>query len=326
MAETDTQADDFISRWQDKDGTEQSNLQLFLTELCELLAVDKPVPAAADNTENAYVFERRVDMAQYDGQVNRGFIDLYRRDCFVLEGKQSNKKLDSGGWNKAMLRAYEQADAYIRAMPVEEGKPPFLIVTDVGRSIELFSEFSRSGSTYIPFPDSSSHRLKLEALRYPETRAMLAAIWADPESLDPSKRSAKVTRAIANHLAGLAKSLEKFHSAEVVGTFLMRCLFTMFAEDVGLLPKDSFTDLLERLHDKPESFAPAVQHLWTLMNAGGYDGVTMEQIKRFNGGLFADASALKLSRGQIQMLYQAARSDWQYVEPAIFGTLLERAL
>lgn len=71
-----------------------------------MLGVDKPDPATADNELNSYVFERRVDMPQPDGKINRGFIDLYRRDCFVLEGKQSNQKLDSGSWDKAMFRAY----------------------------------------------------------------------------------------------------------------------------------------------------------------------------------------------------------------------------
>ena len=32
---------------------------------------------------------------------------------------------------------------------------------------------------------------------------------------------------------------------EEVAHFLMRCLFTMFAEDVELLPEDGFTGLLE---------------------------------------------------------------------------------
>ena len=31
------------------------------------------------------------------------------------------------------------------------------------------------------------------------------------------------------------------HAQELVATFLMRCLFTMFAEDVGLLPGGAFT-------------------------------------------------------------------------------------
>ena len=322
----DTHADEFIKRWAGRDGTEKSNFQLFLSELCEMLAVDKPDPASADNENNGYVFERRVDIKHPDGTVTRGFIDLYKRGCFVLEGKQTSQKLDSQRWDKSMLRAHSQADGYIRSLTEDEGKPPFLIVSDVGRSIEIYSEFSRTGSTYTPFPDSSSHRLKLDDLRKQEVRGMLQGIWRDPMSLDPSKIAAKVTRQIANRLAELAKSLESEHGAEVVGTFLMRCLFTMFSEDVGLLPPKSFTKLLDKLQDKPESFAPALQNLWTLMNSGGYDAATMEQVKRFNGGLFADASALDLDKSQIKMLHSAALTDWKYVEPAIFGTLLERAL
>jgi len=323
---TSTSAESFIARWRDRDGTEKSNFQLFLGELCELLDVGKPDPAHADNELNGYVFERRVDIKHSDGSVTRGFIDLYKRGCFVLEGKQTGQKLESGRWDTSMKRAHAQADAYIRALPAFEGKPPFLLVTDVGRSLEIYAEFSRSGSVYTPFPDNNSFRIKLEDLRKPEVQALLRGIWNAPLSLDPAKKSAQVTRVIANQLAELAKSLEKFHAAETVGTFLMRCLFTMFAEDVGLLPQDSFTHLLERLQEHPESFTPALQSLWTLMDKGGFDGVSLQAIKRFNGGLFANAQALPLSRGQIQMLYAAARSDWQFVEPAIFGTLLERAL
>ena len=64
-------------------------------------------------------------------------------------------------------------------------------------------------------------------------------------SLDPSKPSAEVTREVATYLANLAKMLEsKGHAQETVAKFLMRCLFTMFAEDVGLLPAEAFTKAL----------------------------------------------------------------------------------
>jgi hypothetical protein len=54
---------------------------------------------------------------------------------------------------------------------------------------------------------------------------------------DPARISGNVTREIAAHLAGLARSLEgQGHHAEDVAGFLTRCLFTLFAEDVGLLP------------------------------------------------------------------------------------------
>jgi hypothetical protein len=42
--------------------------------------------------------------------------------------------------------------------------------------------------------------------------------------------------------------------------------------------------------------------------------------------LFADASAFALNGEQLEVLLQASQRDWSQVEPAIFGTLLERAL
>ncbi len=106
----------------------------------------------------------------------------------------------------------------------------------------------------------------------------------------------------------------------------MRALFTMFAEDVGLLPERSFTELLYRLRTKPENFAPMVENLWQTMNTGGFSPILEGKLLRFNGGLFADPRAIALDRDQLELLVRASEANWRYVEPAIFGTLLERAL
>ncbi|WP_284186809.1 class I SAM-dependent DNA methyltransferase [Zoogloea oryzae] len=327
MAEADNGIDLFLKRWSAAGGSERANYQLFLTELCALLGLPTPDPAGDDTRDNAYVFERRVVIRQPDGTSNNGFIDLYRRGSFVLEAKQTGKTLDTSGWDKAMLRAHNQADQYVRALPADEGRPPFILVVDVGRNIELYAEFSRSGATYTPFPDPQSHRIRLEDLRKEDVRQRLRAVWLDPLTLDPSRQSARVTRQIADQLASLAKSLEAAdHPAEKVASFLMRALFTMFAEDVGLLPDRAFTQLLERLQTKPANFAPMLESLWQSMNAGGFSPILEEKVLRFNGGLFADASAIPLDRDQLELLLNASRADWRFVEPAIFGTLLERAL
>jgi hypothetical protein len=319
--------DTFLARWQKAGGTERANYQLFLTELCSLLGLPLPEPAGDDTRDNAYVFERRVVINQPDGSSNNGFIDLYKRGSFVLEAKQTGKTLDSSGWDKAMLKAHNQADQYARALPAEEGRPPFILVVDVGRNIELYAEFSRSGATYTPYPDSRSHRIRLEDLRKEEVRERLSAVWLDPLSLDPARRSAKVTREIADQLAKLAKSLEAAgHSPQLVSSFLMRALFTMFAEDVGLLPERGFTELLQRLKNRPDTFAPMLEHLWQTMNSGGFSPILESTLLKFNGGLFAEASAIALDRDQMELLLKASEADWRYVEPAIFGTLLERAL
>jgi len=340
----------FIDRWARSGAAERANHQLFISELCDLIGVPHPDPATPDNSANAYVFERVITFQDGDGKTSPGFIDLYKRGCFVLEAKQGadapteepmslatqelRRKLrkghgrrGSGAWDDSMLRARGQADRYIRALSTEEGRPPFLIVLDVGHSIELFSEFSCTGGTYIPFPAAGSHRIFLPDLQRPEIRERLKEVWTNPSELDPTRRSARVTREIASQLAKLAVSLEKAgHSAEVASSFLMRCLFTMFAEDVGLLMRGGFTHLLESMRDTPEHFAPMVEELWGKMNTGGFSASLRTNILQFNGGLFANSTALDLTKDQVQLLIEAAKSDWRDVEPAIFGTLLERAL
>ncbi|MDF7826413.1 hypothetical protein P4B35_20455 [Pontiellaceae bacterium B12227] len=336
----------FIERWENSGAAERANCQSFLSELCVLLDVPPPEPTTPDIHLNAYVFERDVTFTHGDGSTSTGRIDLYKRGAFVLEAKQGSndwksadplepaKKLKkgtakrgTGAWDDAMLRARGQAEQYIRALPTEEGRPPFLVVVDVGHSIELYSEFSCTGGTYIPFPAPGSHRIFLRDLERPDIRERLRQLWQNPHELDPSRRSARVTREIADHLAALAVSLETAgQPAEQTAAFLMRCLFTMFAEDVGLLTRNSFTHLLESLVDTPEHFVPMVEELWQKMDTGGFSTTLRTNILQFNGGLFAENSALPLTKNQLLLLVEAAKADWRDVEPAIFGTLLERAL
>ena len=100
----------------------------------------------------------------------------------------------------------------------------------------------------------------------------------------------------------------------------------MFSEDVDLIPEGSFTTLLEDLKQTPEHFVDSMTSLWNAMNTGGFEGQLRTKLRRFNGGLFTDIDPIPLNVEQIQLLIDAAKADWRYVEPAIFGTLLERAL
>ena len=340
---------DFLLRWESSGAAERANYQLFLSELCDLLAVPRPDPTRPDDRDNAYVFERSVTFRHGDGSSSVGRIDLYKRGCFVLEAKQGSdpiaactvKEPEPGwltsrrgtavrgtkGWDLAMLKAKGQAEQYARALPNEEGWPPFLIIVDVGHAIELYSEFSCTGKTYLPFPDPRSYRIQLADLAHDQVRERLRLAWTEPHALDPSKQSAKATRQVADRLASLAKALEQAgHSPEKVGNFLKRCLFTLFSEDIGLIPHNSFTGLLKSLKGRADTFAPMAESLWTTMKDGGFSPVLREKLLRFNGGLFEDAEALPLSEEQLALLIQAGKADWRDVEPAIFGTLLERAL
>ena len=145
-------------------------------------------------------------------------------------------------------------------------------------------------------------------------------------SLDPARKTARVTRAIAERLAAVSKALEEQeHDAEEVAMFLMRCLFTMFAEDVELLPKASFRDLLERCEQDPSRLLPMVSQLWEAMDNGDF--------------AIARGEGAPLQRRVLQDPHRAAsgpRGDRRTaprrvvrlarVDPSIFGTLLEQAL
>lgn len=342
----------FIARWQPSGGAERANYQMFLTELAGILGVPLPDPAQETNRHNDYVFERSVAFKHPDGSQTTGFIDLYKRDCFVLEAKQSGKRTskpdanqlallpeDAGQikagtaargtrrWDTALLAARRQAEDYAKALPKEHGWPPFLVVVDVGHCIELYADFVRQGKNYAQFPDRRGYRIMLEDLHDEAVRERLRLVWTDPMSLDPARKSAEVTRDIAARLAKVALAVEKRgHAPGKVAEFLMRCLFTMFAEDVELLPSGAFTRLLEQMKEAPEKFKFALEDLWKAMNTGGYSGIINEVVKRFNGGLFAQPEAIALEPDEIHELWVAAQRNWQEVEPAIFGTLLERAL
>lgn len=106
----------------------------------------------------------------------------------------------------------------------------------------------------------------------------------------------------------------------------MRCLFTMFAEDVKLLPEHCFRDWLERARANTSKFKHELAQLWQAMDTGGYATIAETEVKRFNGAFFKKATVFDLGREEIGELWEAAKADWKQVDPAIFGTLLEQAL
>ena len=325
--QADALATAFINRWQGLTASELSTAQSFVRELCDLLGVPNPHPTAAQD----YMFERPITFAHGDGSSSAGRIDCYKHGHFVLEAKKTRLNAKTKGFDDALLRARAQGEGYARALPAHEGRPPFLLVVDVGTVIELYSEFTRSGATYVPFPDPRSHRIALADLAKPEIRQRLRLIWTDPLALDPTRLSASTTRAVAAQLAELAKSLEQSgHHAHHVAAFLTRSLFSMFAEDVELLPKGSFLKLLQRHASNPPALQGMLRALWMDMDQGGFSAALSAHVLRFNGKLFKDPTkdgySLLLNTEQIAQLTRATQANWREVEPAIFGTLLERAL
>jgi type I restriction-modification system DNA methylase subunit len=374
--------EDLLKKWLGTEGgAERANYQMFLTELTQALGLPTPDPKGAGLGD--YQFEAPVKSLAALGRKGRGRIDLYKRDCFILEAKQSrmapgeaselelpdpppkpiydlfgaitgyeapgSRKL--GRYDTLMADARVQAERYALALPAEHRSPPFLIVADIGRSFELYFDWAGNGRGYGPFPDERSYRLPFEALGTDDkvgplkltAAEVLRAIWTAPASIDPRLRAAEVTRDIAERLKRVAEQLEKDERArhpgaaeiamgiEQTSLFLMRMLFCMFAEDVGLLPKESFQTFLSDAKDRSDQFwRRGLEDLWSRMNdpveANRYWSYGDAIIRYFNGNLFSGARVYDLPAEFKKELLVAAKRDWRSVEPAIFGTLLEQVL
>ncbi|MDR3463572.1 MAG: class I SAM-dependent DNA methyltransferase, partial [Beijerinckiaceae bacterium] len=344
--------DAFIARWTAREGgSERANYQMFLSDLCDVLGVARPDPDGTGRDDKDYVFERAVRQRNGDLFAVPKRIDLYKKGAFILEAKQSRlpgkknaipgqlilparepenlgRRGIARGWDVMMQNARKQAEGYVFLLETSHPAPPFIMTCDVGHCFELFADFTGTGRAYSQFPGRQGFRIYLEDLRKPEIRERLRRIWNDPYSLDPARDAARVTAEIAKRLAQVSKSLEaRGFNAEEVAHFLMRCLFTMFAADVELLPRDCFKGLLRRSVEDPSHFPHRLKTLWEQMDRGeSFSHVIDAPVRRFSGALFKSTFVFPLGREEISELLAAANRRWTEVDPAIFGTLLEQAL
>lgn len=314
----------FGERWLGRVGNEEKLSQKFLLGLCGALGTAPPNDD--DAAEVDYTLEKRVVVP---GTKEHGKIDLYKRGHFVLEAKCGRSSKQEPGkaairgtkaWWRYIEAAYrDQARVYASLLP--EGRPPLLIVIDIGWTLWIWRGFD---APYSLFHSPERLDVPLAELGSERNARILWSAFEDPSALDPSRFQAGVTDKVAEALAPLASSLETAHDPEVVSRFLMRCLFCMFAEDVDLIPSGHFSKLLQRSRQQPARFGVECTRFFEAMRAGGdYDG---QDLHRFNGALFEDTGALPLTEKQLGHLAKAAQLDWAWVEPAIFGTVVERAL
>jgi hypothetical protein len=102
---------------------------------------------------------------------------------------------------------------------------------------------------------------------------------------------------------------------------VVRILFCLFAEDIGLLPEKVFTDLVRhRYKDQtPEQFTRSLRTLFVAMREGN-SMFGAHIIPWFNGGLFEDDFVPDLPGGSLHELLTACDQDWAGIDPSIFGT------
>lgn len=289
--------DQFIDKWRASTLKERSASQSHFNDLCTLLGVANPTDA--DPKGEWYCFERGASKTAG----GEGWADVWKRGHFGWEYK---------GKRKDLRAAFAQLQQYAVALE----NPPLLVVSDMERII-VHTNWTNTVS--------ESHTIMLDELRDANKRDLLRAVFTDPERLKPKKTIDALTREVADKFAGLAIRLrEAGHDPQAVAHFVNRLVFCMFAEDISLLPRHIFSQILDRSKNKPEIATGMLTQLFAAMRAGGLFGV--DEIEWFNGGLFDTDEALPLTAPDIKTIGEAAEMDWSDIDPSIFGTLFERGL
>ena len=116
--------------------------------------------------------------------------------------------------------------------------PPLLIVSDINHIIIRTNYTNLATRTIV---------LTLDDLLTAEGLKTLKTVFFNPEQLKPQKTIESVTQEAAKQFSTLANVLRKFgEEPQAVAHFLIRLLFCLFAEDIGLLPEKLFPRLLDK--------------------------------------------------------------------------------
>ncbi|MCX6096835.1 MAG: hypothetical protein NT125_09070 [Candidatus Bipolaricaulota bacterium] len=288
---------EFVAKWRQSSLKEASAAQEHFIDLCRLIG--HPTPAEADPEGTWFCFERGA--SKISG--GEGWADVWKKGFFAWEYKGKHKDLEA---------AYRQLLQYRTALL----NPPLLIVSDM-ETILIRTDFTNTVRR--------EFRLSLDDLLEPAGLQTLRDAFENPDRLRAEQTSEQVTREVATQFSKLADALRsRGVDPHAAAHFLIRVLFCLFAEDVGLLPNQLFRKLVENARDDPASFEVQVGQLFAAMRTGGWFGI--DRIPNVNGGLFDESPALRLEKPDLEILARATQLDWSAIEPSIFGTLFERSL
>jgi len=295
---------EFVTRWKASSLSERSGSQQHFCDLCEVLG--QPRPAAVDQSGETFTFEKHVSTLKG----GKGFADVWKKGYFAWEYKGKHRDLNA---------AYVQLNDYREDLE----NPPLLVVCDQER-FEVHTNWPNTRHQAYSFTLSDLLRNQPTPNCALPPLDVLHALFEHPEELKPDAPSAKVTEKAAAKFAELAENLNARRiDPEKAAHFLMRLLFCLFADSIGLLPKHLFREMIENDRGNPLNFNRKLRRLFAAMATG--DNFGPYDVSHFNGGLFTDDSIIELAAADLAIVTASASLDWSRVEPAIFGTLFERS-
>ncbi|HKI86228.1 MAG TPA: DNA methyltransferase [Thermoanaerobaculia bacterium] len=284
----------FVARWSVREGYERGEAQTFLTELFDCYG------------------QRLSDVAEFERFQAGGFIDLIWPRVCIVEMKSAS---EAGRLSKHR----EQALNYWReAADAEKGIPaPEYVVLCAFKCFEVWE----------PGRFPKAPRVKFDLDELPDRYTSLLFLTGGEPVFNA--RQEGVTLEAVGKLADLFKQIEQRGEGDPQSRrrFILQTVWCMFAEDLGQIPGQGFTRVVDDLIANPRrSSADDLGRLFEYLDDpsperpqhGLYAGVPYA-----NGSLFAEPSRIDLTPEELALLREVSASNWHEVQPSIFGSLLQ---
>ncbi|MBI1282496.1 MAG: N-6 DNA methylase [Anaerolineaceae bacterium] len=299
----ESQLQDFINWWQKYGkGDEKGEAQIFLDHFFSALGYPDGLMGAQGNPE------MRIKFTVAD-KVTTKFADLVIEGRVLIEMKKRGEDLS---------KHHQQAFGYWSYLTPH---PRYMVLCN-------FDEFW----VYDMERQVSDPMGKVPVDKLAEDWGPLAFLFPEPESPVFNKEFdlIEITQQAAESLAAVFRSLTREKRGvkrEHAQRFILQCMVALFAEDINLLPRYTFTRVVEDCINGAGNSFDLLLLLFTAMNlpgaksAGRFYGVDY-----FNGGLFQQIYPIALSPEELRLMREAANHNWSRIRPAIFGTIFEDSM
>ena len=298
---------EFVTKWKDIELKEITTAQSHFIDVCSI--VGHPAPLDTDHKGEFFTFEIVTDKTTGGS----GRADAWYKGKFIWEYKRPGSNLE---------KAYNQLLLYRESL----GNPPLLITSDT-HDIIIHTNYTNTVKRI--------YKIDFNSLLSEDGLKTLKNVFFDTDSFRPTETQEHVTQATANTFIEVADVIQRWADVEGHKTdperlahFLTRILFTLFSEDMGLLPENLITKIVDHYKQgttvQLTNFIISLRQLFVAMRTGGVYGY--QKIPYFNGGLFDDDFVPDLPTDIIYRMKVACTQDWSNIDPSIFGTLFERII
>jgi restriction-modification enzyme MmeI-like protein len=285
---------EFAAKWGGYEGSERAEAQTFLTQLLACYGTDREAAGA-----------------KFEEPTGGKFMDMIWPGVCIVEMKRP-------GEAGKVSQHRQQALEYWQSVGQPGAPAPPYVVLCAFHRFEIW----KPGEVY------TEPLAEFDLTELPENCDALLFLAGRQPGFFAHDR---LTRDAVALVTDLYAQLEEREAADddVLQDFVLQVVWSLFAEDLGMLPGHLFTRLLDGLiaNENRSSFDDLGRLFRYLAKKeprpshGVYEGTPYA-----NGGLFAKPAEVHLEPEEIEMLRKAADFEWTEVEPAIFGSLLTGAL